>query len=165
MQSMLRIKILQYILKVSKSLLINYISDLNYVGVNFILYNGLSKKLELVPNNSLVMNKGLYSKQDKEIYQVLIYKSLDLLRFFRIKINNLPSKIDGKLNLPMKSNRKIKRMVININKMKDKITEKNKTKSRNNKWKFIISEKSRKHIILGCEGKTYLEKLQNFYNT
>jgi NADH:ubiquinone oxidoreductase subunit H len=45
------------------------------------------------------------------------------------------------------------------------ITEKNKTKSRSNKWKYIISEKSRKHIILGCEGKTYFEKLKNFYNS
>jgi hypothetical protein len=53
----------------------------------------------------------------------------------------------------------------NINKVKRKITEKNKTKSRSNKWKYIISEKSRKHIILGCEGKTYLEKLENFYNS
>jgi hypothetical protein len=164
MQSMLGIKILQCILKVSKSLLIK-ISDLNYAGVNFILYNSFSKKLKLVPNHSLVMNKSLHSKQDKEIYQVLKYKSLDLLRVFRINVNNLPSKLEGKFNLPMRFNRKIKRMVININKMKDKITEKNKTKSRSNKWKFIISEKSRKHIILGCEGKTYLEKLQNFYNT
>jgi formate hydrogenlyase subunit 4 len=48
---------------------------------------------------------------------------------------------------------------------KSKITEKNKTKSRSNKWKYIISEKSRKHIILGCEGKTYFEKLKNFYNS
>lgn len=53
----------------------------------------------------------------------------------------------------------------NINKVKRKIREKNKTKSRSNKWKYIISEKSRKHIILGCEGKTYLEKLENFYNS
>jgi hypothetical protein len=49
--------------------------------------------------------------------------------------------------------------------VKRKITEKNKTKSRSNKWKYIISEKSRKHIILGCEGKTYLEKLENFYKS
>ena len=47
------------------------------------------------------------------------------------------------------------------NNKKRKIIEKNKTKSRSNKWKYIISEKSRKHIILGCEGKTYLEKLKN----
>ena len=50
-------------------------------------------------------------------------------------------------------------------KIKRKITEKNKTKSRSNKWKYIISEKSRKHIILGCKGKTYLEKLEIFYNS
>jgi NADH dehydrogenase len=48
---------------------------------------------------------------------------------------------------------------------KSEITEKNKTKSRSNKWKYIISEKSRKHIILGCEGKTYFEKLENFYSS
>lgn len=53
----------------------------------------------------------------------------------------------------------------NNNKVKRKITEKNKTKSRSNKWKYIISEKSRKHIILGCEGKTYFEKLENFYSS
>lgn|SRR5579862_5582166 len=81
MQSMLCIKILQYILKIIKSLLIN-ISDLNYAGVNFILYNSFSKKLKLVPNHSVVMNESLHSKQNKGIYQVLRYKSLDLLRFF-----------------------------------------------------------------------------------
>jgi hypothetical protein len=53
----------------------------------------------------------------------------------------------------------------NNNKVKDKITEKNKTKSRSNKWKFIISEKSRKHIIFGCKGKTYLEKVEAFYKS
>jgi NADH:ubiquinone oxidoreductase subunit H len=58
-----------------------------------------------------------------------------------------------------------KKMKSNNNKRKKKTVEKNKTKSRSNKWKYIISEKSRKHIILGCEGKTYLEKLANFYNS
>jgi hypothetical protein len=52
-----------------------------------------------------------------------------------------------------------------LKKVKRKITEKNKTKSRSNKWKYIISEKSRKHIILGCEGKTYFEKLEDFYSS
>jgi hypothetical protein len=110
------------------------------------------------------MNKGLYNSEGKIINHRLKYKSSDLLKLFH-KNNLPPSKEGGKFNLPIRSKGNIKRMVINVNKVKDKITEKNKTKSRSNKWKFIISEKSRKHIILGCKGKTFLEKLQNFYNT
>jgi hypothetical protein len=51
------------------------------------------------------------------------------------------------------------------NEVKRKIREENKTKSRSNKWNYIISEKSRKHIILGCDGETYFDKLVNFNNT
>ena len=41
--------------------------------------------------------------------------------------------------------------------------EKNKTIARSNKWKFIISEKSRKQIILGCKGNTFLDKINNYF--
>jgi hypothetical protein len=154
-------KILQYILKLSKSLLIKK-GDLSCTELNSVFYNSLRKKP--VFNHSLIMNKGLNNSEGKIINHILKYKSSNLLKLYHGY--NLPtSKEVGKFKLPLRSNGKIKRMVINVNKVKDKITEKNKTKSRSNKWKFIISEKSRKLIILGCKGKTYLEKLQNFYNT
>jgi hypothetical protein len=39
----------------------------------------------------------------------------------------------------------------------------NETIARSNKGKFIISEKSRKQILLGCKGNTFLEKIDNYF--
>jgi len=49
-------------------------------------------------------------------------------------------------------------------KINDKISEKKETISRSNKWKFIISEKSRKKIILGCKGETFFDKMNTFFD-
>jgi len=51
-----------------------------------------------------------------------------------------------------------------LEKLNDKISEKKETISRSNKWKLIISEISRKKIILGCKGETFLDKINTFFN-
>jgi len=51
-----------------------------------------------------------------------------------------------------------------MKKLNDIISEKKETISRSNKWKFIISEISRKKIILGCKGETFLDKINTFFN-
>jgi hypothetical protein len=50
------------------------------------------------------------------------------------------------------------------NNVNDNNYEKKETISRSNKYISIISEKSKNHIILGCKGKTYLEKLNTFFD-
>jgi hypothetical protein len=72
------------------------------------------------------------------------------------KCNYILPKNIKTLVLPHKE--KSKKKVVN-----NKIKEKEKTISRSNKRKFIISEKSRKRIILGCKGKTFIDKLNTYF--
>lgn len=78
----------------------------------------------------------------------------------RPSFNDSPPKNKGR---PLNKGRTLLKIGIKKTEVNDKIKGKEKTISRSNKWKFIISEKSRKCIILGCKGKTYLDKVNTYF--
>jgi len=109
----------------------------------------------------LFYSKGKIKDINKEL-NIYINKNCGSLYYITPKIKRIVSNINSSDDIfhmfcPIEKKNK-------DNKIKENITEKNKTKSRSNKWKYIISEKSRKHIILGSDGETYLDKINNFFN-
>jgi hypothetical protein len=138
------------------------------------IFNNLSLDAKYIKlDRSVPLEKGTVNDEDKiELQRILEFNALLSSHKYKNLNTKRPESLYNK-RIIMKGNYsqimapefcQIAKKGSN-NEVKRKIREKNKTKSRSNKWKYIISEKSRKHIILGCEGKTYLDKLENFYNS
>jgi hypothetical protein len=146
----------------------------------FNLNKGINLFYKSKPGNPMFNSLSLDAKYNEldileDNFKIVINKSLKSERIVPLLNKRIKSDDNHSQNMSLEFWKKIKkgstradpmgRSYYSNNKVKRKITEKNKTKSRSNKWKYIISEKSRKHIILGCEGETYFEKLENFYNS